>query len=329
MLQLFKSNNPGVVVFYLLYLVVLRVCLWFVPIEPMSVAGHHEPLTLLVFGSLNSLGKAYPLVSTLLAATLTFIQALVINGIVNGNKITTRKNYVGGLLYLLVASWLPQQLFLTPAGISLTFIILLTSRIFSLIRNEKAYGDIFDVGFLAALAALFYFPAIVFILFGYIGLSTVRSFVYREWIIVLLGFVSPLFLTFTYYYFTDTPMPQLFSGGWLQGLDLSTFTVLCVGILTVLTMALLLVLPAVLYSTLIQVRKFSTLLIFSVFVIAGAFFLQWTASWTHLVYLALPVSVLGTMLVMQIKNETVSEVIHLMLILLLLAGQYVPLLHLI
>lgn len=94
-------------------------------------------------------------------------------------------------------------------------------------------------------------------------------------------------------------------------------------------MALLLVLPAVLYSTLIQVRKFSTLLIFSVFVIAGAFFLQWTASWTHLVYLALPVSVLGTMLVMQIKNETVSEVIHLMLILLLLAGQYVPLLHLI
>ncbi len=329
MLQFFKSNNPGVVVFYLLYLVVFRICFWFVPFQPVDVAVYHEPLSALFFGWLLNLGGAYLLVSTILAGALTFIQALLINGVINGNKITTRKNYVGGLLFILLASWLPPQLLLSPAGISLTFIIILIGRIFGLIRKEKAYGDVYDIGFLVALAALFYLPAVVFVLFGFIGLSTVRPFVYREWIIVLLGFLSPLFVTFTYYYVTGSAVPVLFAGGWLKGLDLNYITLISVGMLGALTLAVLLLLPAVLYSNLIQVRKFSTLLIFSVFVIAGAFFLQWPANWSHLVYLALPTGVLGTMLVMQIKNETVSEVMHLILILLVLAGQYVPLLHLI
>ena len=327
MLNFFKSNNPAVVVFYIAYLILFRVCLWFVPVDFAFAFNYHEPLSALLFGALQSLGKTYPLVSTMAAATLTFIQALLVNGMVNNNKITNRKNYLGGLLFIIYTSFFPQNLFLSPVLISTTFLVLATGKIFGLIRKEKNHGDIFDVGFLAALSTLFYVPAVVFVLFAYIGLGTVRPFIYREWVIMLLGMIAPIFLCFTFYYFTDRAAPQLFYSGWMDGLKVSPYQWINLGCVALFGLASLILVPTAIYSSLIQVRKFVTLLAFSLLVILASFFLQSSANLSHTVLLALPFSVLGTMVLLQIKNELISEVTHLILILLLLTGQFLPLLN--
>lgn len=335
MLSFFKSNNPGVVAFYVIYLVAFRLCFAFVPVDTSFVFTHTEPLSRLFFALFNGSSPGYPVLSISLAALLSFIQALFINDIVNENKIVAKKNYMAGLLFIIISSLFKESLQLTPALLSLTFVILSTHRMFSLIKKEKAFGDVFDVGFLVAIAVLFYFPAILFILFAYIGLGTMKAFSYRDWIIIFLGMLSPFILVFTWYFWFDkTPslladIANAHAHTWLNGVAFRPVDWMLLGGLALITALSLALLPTALYSSLIQVRKFATALIVLLFLIIVAFSLQQTVHFSHWVMLSLPLAIIFSMVLMQIKNKWVSEVIHLILILLVLAGQYLPVLGII
>ena len=328
MLSLFRSNNPAVVIFYLLYLILFRVCFSFLSVNADFVFEHHEPLSALLFSFFKNTSTGYPTISLVLSAVFCFIQALLVNGIVNENKILAKKNYVAGALFIVFASFFKESLLLTPSSIALTFIILCTARIFSLVRKEKSYGDIFDVGFLVAIAALFYFPCVLFILFAYIGLSTVRPFNYREWIIVLLGFLSPFLLVFTYYYWNDkaalllADMANVHPQGWLIRGSFELSDKIVIGGMAICTVICLTLLPGSLYSSLIQVRKFANTLVVFVVLVIVAIALQQTIHLSHLVLLALPLGIITSMVLMQIKRNWLTEVMHIILILLVLVGQY-------
>ncbi len=339
MISLFKSNNPVVVIFYGLYLVLFRICFLLLDTTVSSVFNHTEPLSQIAFSFLKNISSNYLLLSLTLAALLTFVQALLINGLVNKNKVLPRKNYLPGAVYIIFVSFFKESLLLTPALLALTFLILATDRLFSLIKKEKSYGAIYDVGFLTCISSLFYFPAILFFLFAFFGLATVRPFSLREWMGSLLGYLSPLFVIFTYYFWIDE--------AGVLGLHLSNtvnsavatgiikpnpFTWYLVGCLVVVIAAFLLFLPSALYSSLIQVRKFTGILLFSIFVIAISGLLDWYlhghTDLSHFSLLAMPAGIIASMVLVQIKRKAISEVIHIILVLLVLTMQYLPLFNL-
>ncbi len=332
MLTLFKSNNPAVVVLYVLYLALFRVFALYVHVDTTFVFAHSEPLSKIIFGLLKNVLQRHEMVSYALSGVLCFIQALLINNLINENKILPKKNYVGGLLFIIVFSFFKESLVLSPASLALTLIILSTQRIFSLIKKEKATGDIFDVGFLLSVATLIYFPCIVLVVFAFAGVAIVRPFAYREWAIVFVGLLSPFILLFTFYFWNDKTamlfhdIANVHGKVWLKGPALLQTDWLLAGSLLVFILVSLVILPTALYSSLIQVRKFSTTLIVLIFLIGISFVLQQNKSLCHWALLALPLSVIFSMVLIQIKNKLVSEVIHLMLILLVLAGQYLPML---
>jgi hypothetical protein len=336
LLSFFKSNNPAVVVFYILYLVLFRLCFAFgATVDYSFVFEYHEPLNQLVFAPLKLLGSNYMVVGMVLSGILTFVQALLINGIVNGNKILSKKNYLAGAVFIVFSSFFKESLVLNPASLSLTFIILSVDRLFSLVKKEKLYGDVFDVGFLVAVATLFYFPCIIFVLAAFIGLATVRAFNYREWTILPLGFLSPVILVFTWYFWNDKAGQLMMDvannhgRGWLTNLNFSMADKILAGSLGFFTLMALVLLPGSLYSSLIQVRKFANILVLLIALVLVALFLQQSVHLSHFVLLALPVGIIFSMAFMQIKREWVSEVIHLILILLVLAGQFLPVLSII
>lgn len=340
MISLFKSNNPVVVILYGLYLVLFRICFLFLD-NPVTTAFHHgEPLSLITFSFLKNISSNYLLLSLTLAALLTFIQALLINGLVNKNKVLPRKSYLPGVIYIIFVSFFKESLLLTPALLSLTFIILATDRIFSLIKKEKSYGAIYDVGFLTCISALFYFPAILFFLFAFFGLGTVRPFSLREWMGSLLGYISPLFVIFTYYFWIDEAgqfwghlSNSINPTGAADILKPNPLNWYLAGFLVAVIAAFLLFLPGALYSSLIQVRKFTGILLFSVFIIAIAGlldrFLQGYTDLSHFSLIALPAGIFASMVLVQIKRKAISEVIHIILVLLILTAQYLPLFNLI
>ena len=327
MLSFFKSNNPTVVIFYIIYLVIFRVCFAFTTTDTNFVFEHREPLSVLLFGFLKNF-SAYQTISMVLAAILCFVQALVINGIVNDNKILSKKNYLTGAVFIIFASFFKESLLLTPAYVALTFLLICAARLFSLIRKEKAYGDVFDLGFLVALAGLFYFPSVLFILFALIGLAIMRPFNYREWVIVPIGFLSPFLLVFTFYYWNDkadilfADVANLHPTGWLVRTALEHTDKYTLGAIALCTVGCLFLLPGSLYSSLIQVRKYANALVVFIVLVFVAVALEQTIHLSHLVLLALPLSVITAMVFMQIKRNWLAEVMHIILILLVLAGQF-------
>lgn len=331
MLSFFKSNNPGVVVFYLAYLLVFRLCYAFIPFDTSFTSNYHEPLSHLLFGFLNAVSLNSPLWSLFLSGVLVFIQALYINRIVNDQRMTAKKNHLGGWLYILLSSFFPQSLLLSPALISVTALIVACEKLFFLIKKEKMTAEIYDLGFLTAIASLFFFPAVAFLIFVIIGLSSVRSFNYKEYTVLTLGLTTPFFLLFTYYFWNDNLTSFLFNlsnhyeKGWLLGFHFSNLEWLLIGSLFSLTLFVLFMVPSVVYSSLIQVRKFVGILMFMIALIVAAFFLQQQIHLSYIVWLAFPISIFLTMLIMQWKRNWIAEIMHIILFLLVLVGQYIPL----
>ena len=70
----------------------------------------------------------------------------------------------------------------------------------SIYKSDHSLPVTFDIGFLIAVACLFYFPSIVFLLVFYASLVILRPFVWREWVISLLGFLLPFFFCWLYYF---------------------------------------------------------------------------------------------------------------------------------
>ncbi len=336
MLNLFKSNSPGVVVFYIFYIALFRAYVIFFPAQANLFSQHNEPLSRLAFSILNALNANGAFVSAALSGVSCFLQALLVNKLVNDNKILPRKNYLAGLVYIIVFSFFKENLVLNPVSLALTFIILSCMRLFALIRKEKAPGDIFDVGFLIAIAALFYFPCILFAVFVFFGIATVRPFEFREWFVALTGFITPFFMVLAcYFYFdraglliVDIANLQMRSR-WMNGAGMNRVNSIVLGGLAAFTLAALAILPGALYSSLIQVRKYATILILLTALIAISFTLQQIVNLSHWAMLALPLSILFSIALMQIRNKLIVEVVHLMLILLVLTGQYLPLLNII
>lgn len=335
MLSFFKSNNPSIVTFYIIYLVLFRLIFFFTIPQTDFVFQHHEPLSNLLFGFLKIKSLNFGIMSLSLGAVLCFMQALFINNIVNENKMLPKKNYLAGAVFIIFASFFKEGLLLSPASLALTFLILCTARIFALIRKEKSYGDIFDIGFLAAVASLFYFPCIIFVLFAYIGLATVRPFKLREWLGVLTGFLAPFLLVFTYYFWNDRTSEMFLSianihaEGWLLGIDLSAPDKIVIVTLAACTAASLVLLPSALYSSLIQVRKFSNTLILFIVLASVAMLLQQSIHLSHFGLLSMPLAIFAAMILMHIKRKWIPEVIHIILILFVLSMQFLPLFNII
>lgn len=324
MLSFFSTNNPAIVLLYLPVLFLLRAGLFIHPHVPV-LHDAEGPLSQVLLPLLS--GHVW--LNTLLAALLTFIQALLINNMVNTHKMMPRKNYTVGLLYIVLLSWFYDGLFVTPALLGLTFFIAALHRLFALIKKDKLYLEVYDAGFFIASAALFYFPAVVWLVFLFLALGTVRALAWREWLIALLGLLSPLLLYFTVVFVFDVAYYRPFAHGWLQWPALTLLLKLQVVVFAFITMAVSVLLPGFLYSTVIQVRKFVTLLLTSYLFWAASFLALQVISPAHFSWIALPLSITGAMLLMAFRRKWIAELLFIILLLLVLVPQVISALQII
>jgi hypothetical protein len=131
-------------------------------------------------------------------------QAIYLNTIINNNEVLYKDTNLPALVYPLVISFTPQLLWLHPILFANFFILFTLNRIYSTYKHPNPLNRFFDIGFLIALASLFYFPAIFLILLVFAGLTIIRPFVWREWVASLIGLLLPYFFISIYYFWNDT-----------------------------------------------------------------------------------------------------------------------------
>ena len=330
MLNFFKSNNLAIVFANAVLIILYRIVYFFRPLDLSRIYRHAEPASKF-FIRLFHVGPQTNLALLLTAGgILCFIGSLQVNNIINSYRVTTRKNFLGGLLFVIFTSLVPECMVPGPALVSALILLVCIDKIFALAKPDKLYGHIFDLGFLSGLAMLFYFPAIYFLLFVSIGFFMMRSVSFRERVMIFTGFASVLMVVFTVYFWFDSlpemaldminiqyRVPLSFSG-------FSTWQIATIAWIGVLSGYVLVNIPGLLFSSVIQTRKYINILVIGAGLSLQAVPLAFNFNLSHLIFLLTSLSILAAFYFVETKSNLINEILFIVLILSVFMLEYLP-----
>lgn len=161
-----------------------------------------------------------------------------------------QRTYLPALFFILGSSiFVPLQR-ITPVLVAGLFLMIAIYRIFGTYKNSKTSFQFFDAGIWIGLGSLFYANLIFYLPVLWIGLAILRPFVWREWLVTILGFITPVALTvaihylvrgeimnllvvfrdnlFTRYHFEDFDLPHILFFAFL-GLLILVFSIHMIG----------------------------------------------------------------------------------------------------
>jgi len=299
-LQLFRTNQFAANILLLFYIAILRFSSFIVPNNWEAING--GILSDVVFSSVSSTGVWANIISII----LVFIQAFLINVIV-------------GRYRILIASYIPEFLYLSPVLIANTFFIIGLLDLFETYKKPSCAGNIFNVGIWIGISSLFYFSYISFIVLAFFGLITLRAFKLRELLMLIFGIFTPYFLTGTYYYligdygtFHDAQLVGNMSflsivpsNHWITYVKLAFFGVLM--LLTILSI------NQYMQKKNIRVHKNLSILYWIMIAAGVAFVIQHNAGLEHLLLLSIPLGILLSFSMMNLRSQT-AEAIHFILL---------------
>lgn len=198
MLSFFRTNQLAFNVFLIFYAILLRGSSFFTPAQDW-ISGKGGVFSY----SFYELCSGYQALPFVVGILLVFIHAVLINTMVARFRMGNEVTLLPGLCYILLASSIPEFLFLSPILLANTFFIIALFELFGSYRQKSVIGNIFNVGFWFGVASLFYFSEFVFLFFAFFSSSILRAFKLKEVLVITTGFLVPYILTSVYYFWND------------------------------------------------------------------------------------------------------------------------------
>jgi hypothetical protein len=163
-----------------------------------------SPLSALVYWGMDMLfGRS--LVALHGAATLVAIfQIVYFNYLVNTRDIFPERTFWPGLLYMLFLHLSFDCMTLSPVLMSTSFLLLAFGTLVRQMDRRGATDEVFEVGFYIGIAALFYLPSALFIIWAVLSLLFYTGATFRQYSLSLFGFLFPFAATILFYYLFDS-----------------------------------------------------------------------------------------------------------------------------
>ena len=278
--------------------------------------------------------QANTLYSTLAATVLVYFQAFWLSNIVDRYRMLHDRSWLPAVAYILVASLLPDFLFLSPVLVGITFIIPVLSRIFAAYKQPSLHALVFDAGFWTAVGSLFYAPLLWFLPAVFAGFFILRSFDLRYQVILLTGVFVPVFLASTVYFWLNRGVE--FYGAWTRELgglyslrfEASRSDLYKLSLAAFLLVLLLLNAGEYYRKRLIQVQKYVNVL-FGMVLCSLLLFVTRTVFYPEFLLAAvLPAGIFLSMTLESFSRKWVSELLHLLLLAGIFILQFLPFLGL-
>jgi hypothetical protein len=201
MIQQFRNLNFINLIYLLILLFILRIGIYFdLPAEINT--GFNELFSRLLWQTPANTILA-PVLNITFAAIVVFAQALLFNKIINNYNILGKSGFLGALFYIVASSVFAPFLFLSPPLFCNFFLLYVLHKILSEYKNPDSISSMFDLGLIIALGTLIYFPFVLFLLFLWLSLIILRPFNWREWLSVIIGFITVIFFLGVYYFWNE------------------------------------------------------------------------------------------------------------------------------
>jgi hypothetical protein len=196
LIGIFKQKNPGNALVLLLYALVLKFSFFLHPEKYIVNEGDNYIFNIIVKFLSSLTTDSNPLVFSVLAFILLFVQATLLNRIGNQLKLLPKSNFLIGMSYILITSLVHEwNLFSAPLLVN-SLLIWICYRLTNLYNHSTPKTAIFNVSMLVGVLPLIYSPAVVFLVLLMFALLIMRPFRITEWMIALLGFTTPYYFLF-------------------------------------------------------------------------------------------------------------------------------------
>jgi len=177
MINIFKALNPLNILWLVAILFALRTG-YFLTIPDKLEFAFAEPFSrlLLIVPDRYPFSSSY---NVLFAAVLVFIQALLLNHLVNHYNLLGKPTFLPALMFITVSSLFAPFLVLSPALLCNFLVIWMLFRVFSFYKSNDAKSAAYDLGMIAAVGSVIYLPFIYMFLAIWGALIIFRSFNWR------------------------------------------------------------------------------------------------------------------------------------------------------
>ncbi|MFT4017836.1 MAG: DUF6427 family protein [Agriterribacter sp.] len=195
MIGSFKTNSPLNIIFLLIYGVVLKFYAFLHPHIPVAQATDgflcHRFLNFLA-----PFGKEVPIIYPIIVLILILSQAISFTNFINNQKLLPKATYLPAMAYVLITSLFPEWWQLSSALIINSLLAWVWAMLSNLFNNPRPKTLVFNAGLVISLTSFLYFPSICFILLVFFALISMRPFNLSEWIIAILGLLTPYYFLF-------------------------------------------------------------------------------------------------------------------------------------
>ncbi len=252
---------------------------------------------------------------------LAILSVFVINFIIRKNALT-EDNSFAILFYILMSSYFPNSYINDGLFISNFILLFAFRRIYSLRSSIETKEKIFDSAFWIGIASLFYVWSLFYLLLVYAAILIFRKTEWRNFVVPILGVLTPVFLSYTYLLAFDDL--ERFNNLWKLSFDLNfqaynsyhyMIPLALIGILSIIA-----IVPTTKRSLLAKIdfKATWTLLIAHILISVIVVMFAPEKNGAELIFLFFPLSVLFANYVQVINRYWVKELIIYIFILMIL-----------
>jgi len=310
MINVFKALNPLNVLWLAVLLFALRAVYWFnMPIK-MEFA-----FTTLFARLLIPVTNQYsfpPLLNLFAAALLVFIQALLLNNLVNNYNLLGKPTFLPALMYVTVSSLFTPFLVLTPPLFCNFLVIWMLFKLLGLYKSKDSKSTAYDLGLIVATGSIVYLPFIYFFLLIWIGLIIFRPINWREFAAAIIGYIS-VFFFLAVYYFLNNRLSQFFEiwrpllTRFPSGFNINYYNYLVLVPVVIIFILCFIKIQQNFFRSYVQIRKSFQLLLI-MFLIAGfSFYVKAAFQLNHFLLGAVPASLFFSYYFLHAKRKWFYE----------------------
>jgi hypothetical protein len=196
-LTFFRTNQVFYSVMLIVYILLLRFSVFIAPFQ-WEPSGHGLLCELLYTWVGSQSFVAHGIAILLLMAQGYFINVISID-----NRLSNEINLLPGLFYVWFCCAIPDFLYLSPVLLGNTFFLIALNEIFQTYKNPACADKIFNAGLWLGVASLFYFPFVFFLIVIVAGLSILRAFNLQEFLMSVVGMLLPYFFAGLYFFWIN------------------------------------------------------------------------------------------------------------------------------
>lgn len=200
-LRILKSSSPLNYFLFLLIGILFWIGSFLAPYSYQFFEGENNGI---LFYPIFKITNNLPFLQVLLSLIIVLFIAFLVQQINSRYALIKVRTKLPAAVYIIITGGFIAMHTLHPVLFAAVFTLLGINSLFSIFNNPEPRLEIFNAGFFISLGTLFYFNLIVLLpafLFAISVLRRERN--WREFVILIIGFIIPVVFATTYAFFTD------------------------------------------------------------------------------------------------------------------------------